>query len=347
MKIFYSDAHQQHNPPYEVTDGGKQIPYYESPERMNRILAALGRTDWAELLPPQDFGLDPIRAVHSDEYVDFLQTAFARWMQEGGEHGLQFIGPVLLPATFPPRRSNHRPTSVVGQAGYHVFDLGAPIVQGTYEAAYASAQCAISAAQAVIINGEQAVFALCRPPGHHAGRDYAGGYCFINNASVAAAQLRARGKVAILDMDYHGGNGTQDIFYESADVLTISIHADPDRMYPGFLGFANETGAGAGLGFHRNFPLPPDVKDDDYLRVLDEAIGLVRQFQPQTLVVSAGMDIYEGDPLGDFDITTDGFRRIGDRIAALTLPTAIIMEGGYNTDALGENTVALVGAFVR
>jgi acetoin utilization deacetylase AcuC-like enzyme len=346
MKTYYAATHIQHNPPYEVTDGGKQIPYYESPERMNRVLAALEGTGWAELLPPQDHGLDPIRAVHSNDYIDFLQTAFTRWMQEGGEHGLEFIGPVLLPATFPPRRSTHRPTAVVGQAGYHIFDLGAPIVQGTYEAAYGSAQCAITAAQAVLA-GEQTVFALCRPPGHHAGHDYAGGYCYFNNASIAAAQLKARGKVAVLDVDYHAGNGTQDIFYDSADVLTISIHADPNRMYPGFLGFADETGTGPGLGFHRNFPLPRDVTDDAYLQVLDEAIALIQAFAPASLVVSAGMDIYEGDPLGDFDITTDGFRRIGQRIAALNLPTAIIMEGGYNNDALGENTVALLTPFAK
>lgn len=346
MKIYYSDTHQRHNPPYEVTDGGKQLPFYESPERMARILNALARTEWAEMLPPQDYGSEPILAVHSAQYVEFVRTAFERWQQEGGEHGMQFVGPVLLPATFPLRRARHYPASLVGQAGYHIFDLAGPIVQGTYEAAYGSAQCAVTAAQAVL-NGERAVFALCRPPGHHAGRDYAGGYCYFNNASIAAAQLQAKGKVAVLDVDYHAGNGTQDIFYESAETLTISIHADPDRMYPTFLGFADETGAGAGAGCHRNFPLPKDVNDEAYLKVLDEALGLIRQFEPAALVVSAGMDIYEGDPLGDFDVTTDGFRQIGERIAALGLPTVIAMEGGYNNDALGENTVALVGAFAR
>jgi len=344
MKIFYSDSHRLHNPPYEVTDGGTQLPYYESPERIERVLNALARTGWAEVLPPKDFGLDPILAVHSDQYVAFVRTAFERWLKEGGEHGLQFVGPVLLPATFPLRRATHYPGSLVGQAGYHIFDLAAPIVAGTYEAAYKSAQCAVTAAQAVI-SGERAVFALCRPPGHHAGRDYAGGYCYFNNASIAAAQLRAKGRVAILDVDYHAGNGTQDIFYESPEVLTISIHADPNRMYPTFLGFADETGAGAGLGFHHNFPLPKDVKDDDFLKVVDEAIDLIRKFEPAALVVSAGMDIYEGDPLGDFDVTTEGFRQIGERIAALGLPTVIAMEGGYNNEALGENTVALVEAF--
>jgi acetoin utilization deacetylase AcuC-like enzyme len=201
-------------------------------------------------------------------------------------------------------------------------------------------------AAASVAGGERAAFALCRPPGHHAGKDYAGGYCFINNASVTANLLSAKGKVALLDIDYHCGNGTQDIFYERADVLTISIHADPNFEYPHFAGYANEIGSGAGLGFHKNFPLQKGTGDAGYLSALEEALSLMRGFAPQVLVVSAGMDIYADDPLGTVKVTTEGIGEIGRRIAALNLPAVIVMEGGYNNDALGRNIVRFLSAFV-
>jgi acetoin utilization deacetylase AcuC-like enzyme len=187
---------------------------------------------------------------------------------------------------------------------------------------------------------------LCRPPGHHAGKDYAGGYCFINNAAVAANWLSSKGQVALLDIDYHCGNGTQDIFYKRDDVFTVSIHADPDFEYPHYAGFANEKGSGRGFGFHHNFPLPAGTDDTAYLKTLDDSLGLIRGFKPKYLVISAGMDIYSDDPLGTIKVTTDGIREIGKRIASLGLPTVIIMEGGYNNDALGRNIVAFLGNFL-
>jgi acetoin utilization deacetylase AcuC-like enzyme len=227
-----------------------------------------------------------------------------------------------------------------------MMDLSACIVEGTYTAALASANCALSAAEA-IANGERSAFALCRPPGHHAGKDYAAGYCFINNAAVAANWLSSRGNVALLDVDYHCGNGTQDIFYDRADVLTISIHADPHVEYPYYAGYAHETGIGAGVGFHKNFPLEPSAGTDDarYLAALEEALSLIREFTPACLVVSAGMDIYADDPLGKIRVTTDGIGMIGRQIAALQLPTVILMEGGYNNDALGKNMIRFLGEF--
>jgi acetoin utilization deacetylase AcuC-like enzyme len=195
------------------------------------------------------------------------------------------------------------------------------------------------------LNGEGAAFALCRPPGHHAGRDYAGGYCFINNASVAANWLSAQGKVAVLDVDYHCGNGTQDIFYRRRDVLTISIHADPNYEYPYYAGYADETGADAGLGFHRNFPLERGADDARYLSALEEALTLVREFAPKHVVVSVGMDIYAEDPLGKIGVSTEGIGEIGGRISRLDLPTAIIMEGGYNNEALGRNINKFLSPF--
>jgi acetoin utilization deacetylase AcuC-like enzyme len=225
-----------------------------------------------------------------------------------------------------------------------MMDLSACIVEGTYEAALASANCALSAAQAVA-DGERSAFALCRPPGHHAGKDYAGGYCFINNASVAANWLSSRGIVALLDMDYHCGNGTQDIFYDRNDVLTISIHADPNFEYPHFAGYADERGIGKGLGFHHNFPLPAGTDDAAYVGTLKHTLELIRDFEPAYLVVSAGMDIYADDPLGKIRVTTDGIIEIGKLISAPRLPTVIVMEGGYNNAALGKNMTGFLGEF--
>ena len=339
MKVYYSEAHRQHEPPFEVFDGGLRTPYMENPDRMDRILRALRQTDWAEIVEPEDFGLDPVYAVHDPEYMDFLASCWTEWLVSEAEDKS-----TLLPATFALRRHPQKPTSLLGRAGYYMMDLSACIVEGTYAAALASANCALSAAEAVT-NGEPSAFALCRPPGHHAGKDYAAGYCFINNAAVAANWLSSRGKVAVLDVDYHCGNGTQDIFYERPDVLTISIHADPDFEYPYYAGYAEETGSEAGLGFHKNFPLQKGTDNTRYLSALEEAFSLIRDFAPDDLVISAGMDIYADDPLGKIRVTTEGIREIGKQISALDLPTVIVMEGGYNNEALGRNIISFLGEF--
>jgi acetoin utilization deacetylase AcuC-like enzyme len=344
MKIFYSETHHKHQPPFEVFDGGKRVPYLENTDRMDRILDAFAKTDWTELTPPADFGLDPIYAVHDRGYIAFLESAWREWLILDPEVAASPEQNAFLPATFALRRKPRVPSTLLGKAGYYMMDLSACIVAGTYEAILASANCALSAAESVI-SDQSSAFALCRPPGHHAGKDYAGGYCFINNASVAANWLSSRGKVAILDIDYHAGNGTQDIFYERSDVLTISIHGDPDFEYPHYFGYADETGSGTGLGFHKNFPLPKETGDEGYLSALNEALKLIQNFAPNYLVVSAGMDTFDGDPLGTFKVTRAGFAEIGKRIAALMLPTAIIMEGGYANAALGENIVTLLENF--
>lgn len=339
MKVFYSETHRKHEPPFEVFDGGLRTPYLENPDRMDRILNALRAVDWAEIVTPTDFGLDPICAVHDEDYIHFLASSWTEWLDSKPKDPS-----TLLPATFALRRHPQKPASLLGRAGFYMMDLSACIVEGTYQAALASANCALSGAQAVT-NGECASFALCRPPGHHAGKDYAGGYCFINNASVAANWLSSKGKVALLDIDYHCGNGTQDIFYEREDVLTISIHADPNFEYPHFIGFADERGKGTGFGFHHNIPLPAGTDDAAYLVALAHALSLIRDYRPAYLVVSAGMDIYADDPLGTIKVTTDGIAEIGKRVAALEFPTVIVMEGGYNNDALGRNLVGFLSAF--
>lgn len=339
MKIFYSETHRRHHPPFEVFEGGVRVPYLENPERMDRVLSALRETDWAELCEPSDFGLDPIRAVHDEEYLNFLASAWTEWLESAPQDPS-----TLIPATFALRRQPRKPKGLLGLAGYYIMDLSACLVEGTYAAALAAAQCALSAAQAVA-QGAPSAFALCRPPGHHAGRDYAGGYCFINNAAVAAHWLSSQGRVAVLDIDYHAGNGTQDIFYERADVLTLSLHADPDFEYPHFIGFADERGRGRGLGFHHNFPLPKGTDDTAYLTALEEALARIREYSPSYLVVSAGMDIYAEDPLGAIKVSTAGIGEIGRRIASLGLPAVIVMEGGYANEALGRNITAFLSNF--
>jgi acetoin utilization deacetylase AcuC-like enzyme len=337
MKVFYSEEHRKHEPPFEVFDGGLRTPYLENSDRMDRILQSLRPVDWAEICEPKDSGLSPVQAVHDRDYIDFLASCWTEWQTSEAADKT-----VLLPATFALRRHPQKPTGLLGRAGYHLMDLSACIVEGTYAAALASANCALSAAE-VVAGGERNAFALCRPPGHHAGKDYGGGYCFINNASVAANWLSSRGKIALLDIDYHCGNGTQDIFYDRSDVLTISIHADPNFEYPHFWGYAHETGTGAGSGFHKNLPLAKGTDDARYLPALDEALALIRSFEPKYMVVSAGMDIYADDPLGTIKVSTDGIGEIGKRIAALTLPTVVVMEGGYANELLGRNVLRFLG----
>ncbi len=349
MKIFYTETHRLHDPAFEVFDGGQRVPYLESPERMERVLKALRKTDWAEIVPPRDFGLDPIRAVHSEAYLNFLASAWTEWLAADPETAASADKTALLPATFAAKR-DQLPESILGKAGFFLLDLSVPVVEGTYAAALASANCALSTAEFIsssTVRRPSSAFALCRPPGHHAGREIAGGYCFLNNAAIAAQWLTRFGKVAILDVDYHAGNGTQDIFYARRDVLTISIHADPSFEYPYYAGYASETGEGDGLGFHRNFPLPAGTDDAAYLQTLDQALERITAHGPTSLVISLGVDGFGGDPLGKFKLTRQGFGEIGRRVAALHLPTAILMEGGYNTDALGENVAAFLESFSR
>jgi len=347
MKVFYSPTHLQHNPPFEIFDGGEKVPNFEVPERALRILAALRQTTWAEILAPQDFGLKPLLSVHAADYLDFLRTAYDEWLLS--DLDADYEKTALLPATFPPAGWRRKPKSLLGRAGYYMTDLSAPIVAGTYPAALASANCALTGAASLLPEPASTLpvssFALCRPPGHHAGRANCAGYCYINNAAVAANWLAERGRTVLLDIDFHAGNGTQDIFYRRADVLTISIHGDPDGQYPYYSGYADETGAGPGLGFHRNFPLPDGTVDALYLATLDKALELIESFSARYLVISAGMDLFGGDPLGKFKLTRAGIRAIGQKIAALNLRALIVMEGGYNNAALGENMLTFLECF--
>jgi len=337
MKIIYTETHKRHAPQYEFTPDVMK-PYSESPERVESILIALQESGFTDIVTPRQYPLDFIRAVHASDYIHYLENIYTAWIAKGKP------GTGVIPDTFAVRTMDKRPEKLVNQTGYYCFDAQTPIVQHTYEAALSSAYCALTGAD-MLLSGESAAYALCRPPGHHAGRSIYAGYCYLNNAAIAAACLSKEAKVAILDIDYHHGNGTQDIFYDTNRVLFISIHADPNRSYPFFSGFADEDGVGAGRGFNHNFPLGICVDEGQYLAVLDRAVDIIQQFAPGFLVVSVGVDTCQADPLGDFELSIESFSHIGERIAQTKLPTLLIQEGGYNTQQLGESVVNVLQAF--
>jgi acetoin utilization deacetylase AcuC-like enzyme len=343
MQFVYSPEHARHNPRYEFLDG-RLVPYYESPQRAEIIRAALERAGHAQLAP-RSHGLEPIEAVHSAEYMRFFEHAYERWVAAGGaEEG-------VLPSTFAVRRFGRHSPDPLAEPGYYCFDQSGVIVATTYAAAIAAADVALTAAD-LLLEGQPCAYALCRPPGHHAGRDLYGGYCFLNNAAIAAQYLldsagSGQESVAILDIDFHHGNGTQDIFYERSDVLFVSIHADPARHYPYFMGNADERGAGAGAGYTLNLPLERGVNDARYLQALEQALAVIAGYGPRWLVVSAGFDTFAEDPVArnDFALTQAAYNAIGTRIAALGLPTLHIQEGGYAVAALGENVARYLQGF--
>jgi len=338
MKIVYADSHRQHAPAHELTRRGP-IPYPESPARAEAVLQALQDVGFADVIPPREYPLDALLAVHDPDYLHYLEHAYPAWVAAGQpEEG-------VVSVTFALRRQARKPGSLVDQAGYYCYDT-TPLVKNTCAAAVAAARCALTGAD-LLLTGDKAAYSLCRPPGHHAGRDLYGGYCYLNNAAVAAAHLSGRGPVAVLDIDYHHGNGTQDIFYTSDQVLFVSLHADPDRQYPFFWGRADEQGAGAGMGFNHNFPLPAGMDDDQYLQALDQALEIVAEFTPEYLVISAGVDTCKGDFWGDFALSPEGFGRIGERIAGLGLPALLVQEGGYDIERIGTAVANLLQGSAR
>jgi acetoin utilization deacetylase AcuC-like enzyme len=339
MDIIYTPLHQRHAPDQVLVEG-RPFVSEETPARAETIRAALQAARLGLLLPPIDHGLAPLWAVHTPDYLAFLQGVYA-------EHAALYPTEAgLFPQTFASRQPRRRPVGLLNQVGYYAYGVGTPLLAGTWEAAYWSAQCALTAADRVL-HGARVAYALCRPPGHHAGPEQYGGFCFLNNAASVARYLQAcwpNAPVAILDIDYHHGNGTQEIFYSDPTVLYISLHAHPDTDYPYFWGAADETGAGPGLGFNLNLPLPPHTREAEYLAALDLALASIQRFAPRYLVISAGFDIAQGDPVGSFEISISGFTAIARRIASLALPCVIVQEGGYQLDQLGAAACAFLHA---
>ena len=334
IPAFFDPAQTAHAPALELHNGAF-VPTADTPARVEALLAAVG-----PVIAPIDHGIAPILAVHDAAYVAFLETAFADWRAAGRAGD-------VFPYVFPVRHRRDLPLERIdARVGRHAYDMGTPIAEHTWPAVYANAQVALSAMDALLDGSTRASLALCRPPGHHSGRDYFGGYCYLNNAAIAAqAAVDAGRRVAILDIDYHHGNGTQDIFYETANPLFVSLHADPVRDYPFYWGHTDETGSGAGAGATLNLPLPHGTTATPYRAALATGLSAIRSSGADMLVLSFGADTYVGDPIAHFALETDDYAMIARDIAALDLPTLIVMEGGYAVDALGANLASLLSGF--
>jgi acetoin utilization deacetylase AcuC-like enzyme len=345
MKFYFSQTQLDHQPTQYMVHG-KLIHAFENANRATTLIASLEAAGLVQEAPPAADPA-PILAVHADHYLDFLRVAYADFM------ALPNHGPEVLPnihayrgadAGYAPR-GKPRPTGIIGRAGWYVGDLSAVIAEGTYASSIASAEAAIAAANTVS-GGEAAAFALCRPPGHHAYVDRASGFCFLNNAAIAAELLRKTwNRVAILDFDTHHGDGTQAIFYARDDVFFGSVHTDPSAYYPHYVGYADERGAGAGEGANVNVPLGYGADDAAFIEANRRIIAAALEQGAEALVLSAGWDAHHLDPLSKLAVTTEAYARIGEIYGRLGLPTVIIQEGGYSLEAVGAASLAFMQAF--
>jgi acetoin utilization deacetylase AcuC-like enzyme len=340
VRTYLSEDHRLHFPQAELA-GGQFVTPFERPSRVEYILRRLRERGFPAPEDPGPCDMDAVARVHDAGFLDFLATAWAEWKAAG--HAGEIIATGM-----PTRRMrmDRIPRAIDGRAGWYCHAAETAITAGTWAAARSAAASALAAVRAVAA-GAPAAFALCRPPGHHATADQFGGYCFLNNAAIAAEALRAGGaaRVGVLDIDFHHGNGTQSIFYERADVLFASLHGDPAEAYPYYLGHADERGAGAGEGANRNYPLPPGTGFGPWAEALDDALARIRAHGAEALVVSLGVDAYREDPISFFRLDSDDFREAGRRIGRLGLPTVFCMEGGYAIEAVGINTVNVLEGF--
>ncbi len=342
MITFFSEQHVQHAPQHEFFRG-ERVPCFESPARARFVqqqLMARGHV----LREPGTDSRPVLALIHTSRYLAFLEGAWADWLAlEPGNADRQ-----PFPSVWPVRslRADVEPANFTARLGLYSMDNGSPLCAGTWAAAKAGADAAVSATR-LLRAGEHAVFCATRPPGHHAGADFMGGYCFLNNAAVAAQALRTQGcrRVAVLDVDYHHGNGTQSLFYERADVLFVSLHGDPRTEYPFYLGHADETGRGAGEGFNLNLPLPAGSAASTWFEALEVACARIAQHGADALVVSLGLDTFAGDPISTFALQADDFSRLGQRLSRLGMPTIFVLEGGYAAAELGENAVNVIEGF--
>lgn len=344
MITFYNHLHAQHQGKFEMFRGAL-VPCFEVPARADHVLAELQRRKLGAVQQPDAFDAAALERIHSPRYLKFLASAWDQWVALDPAHADKDI----LPSVWPTRtfRTDVEPDNFAAKMGMYSFDAGSPFTSGTWVAARKGAECALSAAQR-LVQGDRAAFALSRPPGHHAGMDFFGGYCFLNNAALAAQHLRDAGmdRVAVLDIDYHHGNGTQAIFYDRPDIFFASIHGDPRTEYPFYLGHADETGAGAGLGANLNIPLPRGTDFARWSEALEHALQAIGRFGAQALVVSLGMDTFEGDPISGFTLQSADYSRVGQRLATLGLPTVLVFEGGYAVAEVGVNTVNVLEGFI-
>lgn len=343
MDIVFSPDQLKHQPGQELSDGAF-MPAVEIPRRAEIILSAVQEAQIGEVFAPGPLSEPLLTRVHSAAYLTFQSTFWQRWSQElGREHE-------ALPLCWPVRhfRRDQQPKDIDGQLSYFSFDAGTPLGPHTWQAALSSAATAESGAKRLTA-GHTSAFSLCRPPGHHAAPDIYGGYCFINNAAIAAEALLASGaqRITILDVDYHHGNGTQAIYYGRQDVQFISIHADPAEEFPHFLGYGDEIGEGAGEGYNLNLPLQLGTAWPDFADAMSTATQAIKRFAPDSLIISLGLDSFEKDPISKFKLKTADFVALGAKIAAVKTPTLFVLEGGYAVDDLGTNCANVLTGFLQ
>jgi len=340
VRTVYSERHRLHDARGELIDGALRPPF-ECPERAELVLAAVEAAGLGEVVAPTEHGIEPVARVHDERFLAFLQEAWGLWLEVHGDET------DALPLAWPSRRMGQRePAAIDGRLSYFSFDAGSPIMAGTAEAVLSSADVALTGAD-LLLAGERSAFSLCRPPGHHAALDLYGGYCFVNNAAAATQSLRDGGleRVAVVDVDYHHGNGTQDIFWSRGDVLVCNLHGDPRHEYPFFTGYVDERGDGEGAGANRNYPLPMGTEAPAWFDALDDALGHVRAFRPDAVVVSLGVDTFAEDPISRFRLQSSDYPVLGARLADLGVPTLFVLEGGYAVDAIGTNVAGVLGGF--
>jgi acetoin utilization deacetylase AcuC-like enzyme len=345
MITYLNPVHAQHQGKLEMFRG-ELVPCFEVPDRVDHVVKELQHRQLGAILAPEAFDEDALISIHPARYLDFLKGAWAEWVALDPANAARDA----LPSVWPVRtlRSDVLPANFAARMGLFSMDAGTPLTSGTWVAARAGADCALSAAKAVA-GGARSAFALSRPPGHHAGADFFGGYCFLNNAALAAQYLRDQGfaRVAVLDIDYHHGNGTQAIFYDRPDVFFASIHGDPHTEYPFYLGYADECGASAGLGSNLNMPLPRGSDFATWSGALTHALAAITRFGAQALVVSLGVDTFVGDPISGFTLRSDDYLRVGAQIACAKLPTVFVFEGGYAVAEVGVNAVNVLHGFMQ
>ncbi len=339
MKTIYSKQHILHNSLTELS-GGELVKPFESPDRVDIILNEISNRQLGPILQPTVQDLDIIYKVHNEKYIEFLKNAWKEWTEEG------FKGEAI-PTVWPSRsmKSKIIPKNIEGKLGYYCLANETSISEGTIEGAYESVKVALTAVD--MLQKEKSIFGLCRPPGHHASRDQYGGYCFFNNIAIAAEKLIEKGakKIFILDIDFHHGNGTQEIFYRRSDVFFASLHGDPMQAFPHFLGHAEETGIEEGEGFNINYPMPPNTSYTQWKKSLKKAMNKVENFRPDFLLISLGVDTFEDDPISFFKLKSNDYFDIGKSISELGIPTLFIMEGGYAINQIGINTVNILKGF--
>jgi acetoin utilization deacetylase AcuC-like enzyme len=340
MKTVFSPRHLGHSNQVELV-AGAIVPAFEKPSRAQFIHDRILAVGLGEIIGPDEWSLDTAMKVHHPDYIDFLPTVWDRWTAEGRTG-------TALPFCWPTRglRGDKRPDFIDGLLGYYSFDAGIGFVSGTWDAIKSSHDVALTAAR-LVKDGRKAAYALCRPPGHHAGAGFMGGYCYINNVAVAAQWFLDQGakRVSILDVDYHHGNGTQEMFYARADVQVINLHADPMQEYPYFLGHADETGSGAGEGFNLNYPMPFGTTWDQWNEALEDGCRKLTAYKPDVVLVSLGVDTFEKDPISRFKLKSEHYPLIGARIAKLNLPALFVQEGGYAVEEIGINAVGVLTGF--